>query len=64
MFCYFVDDEDWTGDAAESTLYLINESHQMSFPRPSKISDTNSENALKDKTLDSKQKFSRLVLFT
>ncbi|KAH1011819.1 hypothetical protein HUJ04_001106 [Dendroctonus ponderosae] len=46
------DDEDWNGDAADSTLYLM--SGQISLPRPVKNPDSPS-----DKSLDRSQKFSR-----
>lgn len=50
----FSDDEDWSGEVADSTLYLM--SGQISLPRPTKTPESPS-----DKSLDRNQKFSRYL---
>lgn len=58
FFLFFADDEDWNGDPADSTLYLMHGSHQVSLPRPLKNQDSNSENA-REKSTERSQQFSR-----
>ncbi|CAG9767843.1 unnamed protein product [Ceutorhynchus assimilis] len=48
------DDEDWNGNPADSSIYLMHGNHQVSLARPAKTSESNSE-----KPKEKIQKFSR-----
>ncbi|XP_066144895.1 uncharacterized protein [Euwallacea fornicatus] len=54
------DDEDWNGEPADSTLYLISGGHhQISLPRAPKNSELTSDNASREKSMESTKRFSR-----